>query len=354
MNLKCTEISFDLKEPLNNEGKNSSVYLAYDCQLDSDFVVKIVPIEDFLKLDNTYTPDNFFNESRILYNNQHPNIMKIQYASFDEENIYFSMPLCKNGSLNALINSRFLSVREIIKYSLEFLSGLHYIHTNQIMHFDIKPTNILISNSGKALLTDFGFSKRLDKYGLASPDKIYTKHYPPEGISSYTKYNNQADIYQAGVTLYRLCNGNNIFNQMANQYSRDELYTKIQNGKFPDRNFYLPHIPSKLRKIINKAMNIGLNKRYTTVLSMINDISKIEDNLDWRYNNISNIETWSIFNANRTHIEKIILNYDKNEWCTLGEKIRISDNKTTKISEYTQKGIKSKTEAYKLIEKMLQ
>lgn len=65
----------------------------------------------------------------MLYATEHPNIMGVKYATQDEHYIYISMDFYKNGSLNSLLQKRFLTVREIIKYSLEFLSGLHFMHT---------------------------------------------------------------------------------------------------------------------------------------------------------------------------------------------------------------------------------
>ncbi len=351
MNIMSTNVTFEIVRPLNNEGKNSTVYLAHDYQLNTDLVVKKVPINEIVKSEDDFRPDFIFNESRMLFNNNHPNVMKIQYGSFDENNIYFSMPYCKKGSLNALIDTRFLTIHEVIKYSLDFLSGLHYIHTNKLAHFDIKPTNIVIGDNNKAILTDFGLAKYLDIYGLEKLEKVYTLHYPPEGIL-YDKVSNLSDVYQAGVTLYRLCNGNKHFKNQAKQYSSEaELYTNIVKGNFPNRDFYLPHVPKKLRTIINRAMNVNLNKRYSTVLDMMNDISSIEENIDWIYNNSNDddIESWSTLNKNKTHLIKIILKPINNKYIISGKKIRISDNKSTNIPDYAMKGIGSISEAYKII-----
>ncbi len=213
------------------------------------------------------------------------------------------MPICKNGSINSLLNKKYLTVREIIKYSLEFLSGLHYVHTKKLVHFDIKPTNILIDNNNKAVLTDFGLAKYTDLYGFMRPNLIYSLHKPPEAFE-YADFTNKSDIYQAGVTLYRMCNGNDIFNQMLNYWMESgNLGKAIEEGKFPDRKFYLPHIPKALRKVINKAMNINVDKRYDTILDMLNDISKIDKNLDWIYNRDMNKHSmiWSILNE-KIHI----------------------------------------------------
>jgi len=106
----------------NTEGKNSNVFLAIDEQLGEELVIKQMEKAKF-------EPDKYFSESKMLYACKHPNVVEIQYASQDEENIYLAMPYYSNGSLNSLAEKRFLTVREIIKYSLDLLSAVSYIHS---------------------------------------------------------------------------------------------------------------------------------------------------------------------------------------------------------------------------------
>ncbi len=341
-----TSIDLSTLQPLNNEGKNSSVYSYCDNQLGKDFIVKVISNE---KAYNQYGSDyinNLFAESKILYANKHPNIVEIQYASYDEDNVYISMPKYKNGSLNALIDSKFLTVREVLKFALEFLSGLHYVHTNDLIHFDIKPTNILIDDNGKAVLTDFGLAKYTKTDGTATPDMMYTAHKPPEHFKNI-KLTNKSDIYQAGVTLYRLCNGNDIF---CNQFQESANYVNdIINGKLPNRKFYLPHIPSKLQKIINKSISVDPDDRYDTVLDMINQLSNINENLDWRPTTINDELAWSMLNDKRTHEDYIILSKDgNNKYNVKKVKKNLENGKLINGSLPNSKSLEL-LEAYKLV-----
>lgn len=228
-----TQLTFEFIREIGGEGLNSKAFLARDIQLDSQIVVKSILKSDFeLK-------EDYFNESKMLYSSRHPNIMVINYACEDVDKIYLSMPYHSRGSLNTLMNKRFLSVREIVKYSLDFLSGLHFVHTKKLVHFDIKPTNIIIDDSNRALLTDFGLTKYTDANGFASPDKIYMKHYVPDALVT-TTLTNQYDIYQAGLTLYRMCNGNDDFNSQCTSLTQEN----VMNGTFPLRDKFLPHIPN--------------------------------------------------------------------------------------------------------------
>jgi serine/threonine protein kinase len=269
-----------IKEIGNDEGKNSETFLANDIQLNTELVVKQIDKSTFLD------SSKYFLESRMLYDCKHINIMEIQYASQDEDYIYLSMPYYKNGSLSKLIDTRYLSCREIVKYSLDLLSGVAYIHSKDLIHLDIKPTNILIDHSNRAVLTDFGLSKYLDCNGIADQPYNYKFHLDPEYFlrSGRTKL---SDIYQIGLTLYRLCNGNNI---LQSQYaslnptlSDANLAPIILSGKFPNRDYFLPHIPNKLKNIIKKSLKLNTNDRYNNVIEIMNDLSDIDENLDWIY-----------------------------------------------------------------------
>ena len=191
------------------------------------------------------------------------------------------MDYCELGSLQKMCDHRHLTCREAIKYTLQFLNGLHAVHTKGFIHFDIKPSNILIGQNRSALLSDFGLAKHSDMNGFAVPLALYDAHRPPESLLA-EQLTTLADIYQSGVTMYRICNGENIYLHQLRGHVN--LLDAIRRGTFPDRNCYLPHIPNQLRRIINKAMHADPSKRFQSVLDFQNALSGITDttNLDWQ------------------------------------------------------------------------
>ncbi len=337
--------------PLNGEGKNSTVYTFFDNQLGNEFIVKRIEKQLIYDDYGDNSDSNLFNESCILYKVKHPNIMEIQYASQDDDYVYMVMPKCSKGSLEAIINSEVLTVRKIVKFSLEFLLGLHYVHANKLIHFDIKPTNILINDNNKAILTDFGLSKFINYYGLSRPNKFYTPHYPPEAITA-TLLSNKSDIYQAGITMYRMCNGNEIFNNQLTSINSSDLGNYILAGKFPDRNYYRPHIPNKLRKIINKCIDINPDKRYETILDVINDLSNIDVNLDLVYEEINSLKVRiKKKNDKMTHYDCIDIISNGNTYNTKGYKVKIDDQSSTKINAWNFDNL-TRTNVSKTVEKI--
>lgn len=344
-----TLLKLQIKEDIGQEGRNSKVNVAYDPQLDAQLVVKKIKKSEFTQ------PEEFFKEAQMLYATTHPNIMGVRYATQDKNNIYISMDYFKNGSLNSIMNKRYLTVKEIVRFSLEFLSGLHFMHTKNLVHFDIKPTNILISDANKAVVTDFGLAKYLNENGFANPDKSYPLHIPPETFE-FDKSSFFSDIYQAGLTIYRMCNGNEFFHEQyrkLNITKRTELAEVIIKNKFPKRDSFLPHIPNKFEQIIKKAINPDVRERYESILDMMNDISTVDCKYDWLYNqDTTTHSSWT--RESDSHKFILELKNRDEEWCTEGKKIRKTDQRTNKITKLCSDGYNSKEDAFKFIKGLLE
>lgn len=280
------------KNEIGQEGRNSRVYLAEEVNIGRTIIIKEIERQN-LNID-------YFEEAIHLYQSKHPNIVELSYAgeSSCKKYVYLAMPYYKNGSLNKKYNTG-LTVRDNIKYALNFLSGLHSIHQKKLNHLDIKPDNILISDKNEALLSDFGLTQKTNFKGLGNinPNKgFFTLLRPPEIIYNMNeKVGNFTDIYQAGVTLFSLMNQKGI-----EQYADEEeaigndIYESIHKGHLYSNNKYAYHIPEKLKKIINKCLSINPTNRPISVQSLLNDLSCIPDStqLDWSYKINKNVQIW--------------------------------------------------------------
>jgi len=279
---RTAELSFHINLEIGQEGKNSKVFTATDLQLNAEIVVKKMLKADFSDM------DEYFVESSLLYLSNHPNVVPIYYACQDEEHVFLAMPYFKSGSLKKRMQDSSVSVRDIIVFSTQVLSGLHNIHSKGLIHFDVKPDNILFSDRGEALLSDFGLTKQTSYSGVVGQDRIYGNMVPPEAFST-SNFNKQFDIYQFGITLHRMCAGDSTFYEEYASFIEDGSLNRIKyrhavvNGQFPNQNSYPEHIPQALINTIKKCLAVDLENRYSSAIDVVNDLAGIDGELlDWQ------------------------------------------------------------------------
>jgi len=288
------QVSFKKIEEIGHEGQNSKVYRAHDLNLDTEIVIKEVSKE------NGFSTEHYFAEARTLYRSAHPNVVQVTYACEDEGKVYVASPFYKNGSLKKLMAQEHLTVKDIIRFSTHLLNGLHNVHSKGLIHFDIKPDNILISNRHEALLADFGLTKIMDENGVAQQDYLYTKQVPPELFGNVKCiFDNRFDIYQAGLTIYRMCVGDNVFDAQYDSYftngalDQEKFGRDIIRGNFPDRKAYPLHIPKKLQRVINKCIKPQPVDRYNSAIEVVNAMSDIDGSiLHWKYSVGDDFQQW--------------------------------------------------------------
>jgi len=327
------EVSFDVLQEIGHEGKNSNVFIANDKQLDAKLVMKRVAKRGFS------SQDQFFSESKILHFSSHPNVVPVHYACEDSEYVWIAMPHFEKGSLNALMSTRHLTVREIIRYSTQFLSGLHNIHSKGLIHFDIKPDNILLSSRDEAMLSDFGLAKHMTFAGHAEQDKLYFKQIPPEYFAAGDQYDKTFDIFQTGLTLYRMCNGNTSFYDQFDtyidqgQFDKNRFKFDVRNGRFPDRLRFLHHIPDKMRKTIRKCLEVDPSNRFQSALEVVNAMAAIEGcDLDWQYEEKNAVKKWRKFLDEKEYILEV-------DAANSGTATKKMNGTERRITEYCLEGI---------------
>ncbi|MDR5812070.1 serine/threonine-protein kinase [Caballeronia sp. LZ033] len=295
------KLHFEKVREIGAEGKNSVVFLARDLQLDAELAVKRITKASFKDV------GEYFREASMLYLSDHANVAPIHYACQDDEHIYLAMPFFAAGSLNKVLEARFLSVREIIRYAIQFLSGLHNIHSKGLIHFDIKPDNIMLSNRNEALVSDFGLAQHMNEDGLAEPAASYVKNVPPEGWLQ-DAHSVQFDIYQVGLTLYRMCCGNAAFYEQLKVFKKQEDFAvAVFKGEFPDRKRFPAHIPNALARVVKACIAPKLEDRYKSVIEVSNALAAIEGNeLDWFYTvDADGSRTWTKETDEKTLVLKV-------------------------------------------------
>ncbi|HDS1818183.1 MULTISPECIES: serine/threonine-protein kinase [Pseudomonas] len=291
---QTAQVSFKKQQRIGENGENSEVYVVHDEHLDAELVIKQVKTDGF-------NEERYLLEAQLLYKSVHPYVVQVLYACKDAQHIFIAMPYYRRGSLHQVVEAEGLTCRQLIRYSIQFLSGLNNIHSKGLLHFDIKPDNILISDTDEALLSDFGFSKNMDDDGFATPELSYRLHLPPEG-SVTSDFNNSADIYQVGLTLYRLLAGLDSLQRQRDSFKLGAELARAQRTEtYPDLKQLPLHVPKKLKSIIKKCLRYDPDSRYQSVMDLLNDLSSIEDvGLDWRFSTDGGVRRWESISSDGT------------------------------------------------------
>ncbi len=274
------ELNFRQIREIGADGRNSTTHVVHDAQLGAEIVMKTISKARLVN------PAEFFDEAKHLYNTAHQNVVQIHYACEDADNIYIAMPFYRRGSVKGMMTAGHLTVREVVKLGCQLLCGVHNIHAKGLIHFDIKPDNVLLSNRGEALLSDFGLAKQM-QLGLAVPNGLYVRMAPPEAVAG-PPYTLSFDIYQIGLTLYRMLNGNEEFNRQYSRFlmpgglDRAALGGAIATGQFPDRTLFGEHVPLNLQRVITKCLEPNPRDRFHSALAVANALAEVGHCLDWR------------------------------------------------------------------------
>lgn len=154
----------------------------------------------------------FIKEAQNIAKLKHPNIVSIIDVFEDNGTAYYVMESLDGGSLADKVADGPLSEENALKYARQVASALEYIHSNNMMHLDIKPANILLDSNDNAVVIDFGLAKQYDNTGQqTSTTPVGISHgYAP--IEQYSKngvgtFSPSTDIYSLGATLYKLVTG---------------------------------------------------------------------------------------------------------------------------------------------------
>lgn len=327
----------------NNQGRNSEVFLAHDPQLNGEIAIKEIPTSSFSDV------NQYFEEAQRYYANKHPRVVPVLYACQDANKVRISMPYFSNGSMQDYISNGPLTTRKVIEWSQQFLSGLHHVHSNGYIHFDVKPTNILVADDSSAMLTDFGQTRQMNHLGVAQNPPLYVWHFAPETLQ-YSSSTVHTDIYQSGLTLYRMCNGDPFFHRQRSLINnRFVLMDAVLNGRFPNRNAFLPHVPSKMKRIIRRALLLDPSRRYQSALELAMDLGQVSKLLDWHYEEHPDKLIWQYKSVE--HMYAIVLLYrpTDNNWYVEGTTKRLPNSQPRRKNQWCGGPFKTKLQGERFV-----
>lgn len=256
---------YEIKRILG-QGGMGAVYLASDRRLQvklwaiKEMIINAHDTGESLEIEKLFT-----DEAHILAALDHPNLPRVSDFFSEGNRKYLVMEYIEGDTLekHVISSNDFLPVEKIIDYSLQIADVLDYLHgrkPNPIIFRDLKPANIMLTDSDRIKLIDFGIARLF----VSGKDKdtiiLGTPGYAPPEQYGKSQTDERSDIFSFGATLYF-------------------LMTREDPGKspfhFPPLRKFNPKIPQELETIVLKAVSIAPESRFTSMKEIMAEIRKI-------------------------------------------------------------------------------
>lgn len=239
-----------------------------------------------LAADPSATPERdqrFLREIQLQARLNHPNIAVVHNAFWQDGHLIMIMELIQGNSLRSILDRGKLPLPAALDYACQALRALDYAHARGVVHRDISPSNMIVTENGSLKLTDFGLAKsqtdiRLTQTGTIVGSLYYTS---PEQVQGLTAVDVRGDIYSLGALLFEMVTGAKVFDC-------DKPFSLMQahvGQPAPRASDVCPGLPRELDEILLKALEKEREKRFQSAelfrcaLEGVNDNRHREGNL---------------------------------------------------------------------------
>jgi len=256
-------------------GGMATVYKAYDTRLEREVAIKVIRREAFPPDEMALLLKRFERESKSLARLSHPNIVGvIDYGEY-EGLPYLVMVYLSGGTLKDQLGKP-IPWREAIQMLLPIAYALEYVHGQNIINRDVKPSNILLTESGQPMLTDFGLVKIFGQQekdathltssgtGLGTPDYMAPEQWTGEPTA-------QSDLYSLGVVLYEMITGHR-------PYTADTpagVLLKQATESLPLPKQYIPDLPKDVESVLLRVLAKEPKDRYADMHAFIEELQNL-------------------------------------------------------------------------------
>jgi tetratricopeptide (TPR) repeat protein len=245
----------------------SRVFLAEETRLGRQVVVKVLPPE----MGAAVNVERFEREIQLAARLQHPHIVPLLTAGASGDLLYYVMPFIAGESLRVkLAREGELPVGEVTRILREVTDALAYAHRNGVVHRDIKPDNVLLSE-GHAVVTDFGVAKAvsassgkssLTSLGVALGTPAYMA---PEQAAADPHVDHRADIYAVGALAYEMLTGRTPFTAPTAQALLAAHITQTPDPVSKHR----PAVPAQLSSLVMRCLEKRAADRWQSAADLV-------------------------------------------------------------------------------------
>lgn len=189
-------------------GGMAQVYYGQDVKLERPVAIKVI---DARYRDKPTYAERFVREARAAAAWRHEHIVQIYYADDEDDLYYFAMEYIDGQDLSQVIadhraRDELMPHQEVLRIGRAFAAALDYIHEQGVIHRDVKPSNVMVADDGRVVLTDFGLALDVEEGSLG--EVFGSSHYvAPEQARRSADAVPQSDLYSLGVILYEMLTG---------------------------------------------------------------------------------------------------------------------------------------------------
>jgi len=248
------------------EGGMGVVYKAEDTKLERTVALKFLPPAW------THDPEakkRFLREAQAAAALDHPNICTVYEIDESKGQTFISMAYIKGQTLKDKLEFGPLEIQDAQGIILQIAKGLHEAHQNGIVHRDIKPGNIMLTEKGQAKITDFGLAKLERGADITKTITIMgTVAYMSPEQAQGEKVDLRSDIWSLGVLLYEMLTGHLPFSRETYQAA---IYA-ILNEAPESLASFRSDIPEMLDMVINRSLEKDIQTRYQSLEEFIQDL----------------------------------------------------------------------------------
>lgn len=256
------------------QGAMGIVYKAKDPLIDRIVAIKTISLS--LALDSKEEYEGRFNqEAKAAGRLSHPNIVTVYDVGKSGDVAYIAMEFLQGRELRDILNEQpNLPVSQVLDIVIQVAQGLAYAHEHNIVHRDVKPSNIMVVRDGHVKITDFGIA-RMESASVRTQTGIVLgspKYMSPEQVVGKS-IDRRSDIFSLGVMLYEMLTGRAPFE---GENINAIMYQTV-NAVPPPPSTLNPAVPNVLNFIVAKALAKELDNRYQDAGELVNDLRACRD-----------------------------------------------------------------------------
>ncbi len=249
------------------------VYRAFDTDLERSVAIKMLP-PNIVKA-GPKVLDRFLREARSAAKLSHPNIVTIHQICRYQDTFYIVMELVDGGALHEFLAvERHFKPSEATRIIRAAVEGLGHAHRRGVIHRDIKPGNIMMTNDGQVKVSDFGLARDVLQASdiVGEGHSLGTPRYMAPEQAMGEQPTAASDLYSLAATYFVLLTGRSPYDASGDR----EMMKKHVSAPVPDPRCHVPGLPVAVYRFFEKAMAKAPEERYQTAEEFIAALDRLD------------------------------------------------------------------------------